>query len=219
LLRRPTFVTTKVGKIIFLVETVRTKKSNGVRFLLWIYHSTSVCRIHKIHSLLYRYFQFYVLPYRQSERTECFLKGKRKEIAAAFPPRTDISSNVCFYPLSTSAPTAASRSMCFSERFYGEVRKLSFLTRSLTHCLHTCQVCPTLALSVMRYWKSKPAKFWLWTGQSKTKIINMVLTPYLRQACEGGHRGKYFPRRKGALFTLALEWAKVKAIAAWALKT
>ena len=37
---------------------------------------------------------------------------------------------------------------------------------------------------------------------------------YLRRACEGGHRGKYFPRQKGALFTLALECAKVKAIAA-----
>ncbi|MBQ9913453.1 MAG: hypothetical protein IJO73_04415, partial [Clostridia bacterium] len=78
-------------------------------------------------SLHYRYFQFCVLPYRKSERTECFLKGKRKEIAAAFPPRTDISSIICFYPLSTYTPTVAHRSVCFSERFYGEVCETSFL--------------------------------------------------------------------------------------------
>ena len=35
---------------------------------------------------------------------------------------------------------------------------------------------------------------------------------YLRRVYEGGHRGKYFPRQKGALFTLALFGAKVKAI-------
>jgi len=51
-------------------------------------------------------------------------------------------------------------------------------------------------------------------GEMKQKLSSTTEVHYLRRACEGGHRGKYFPRQKGALFTLALECAKVKAIAA-----
>jgi len=113
----------KVTKTAFLSETIRTKKSNGVRFCLIFINPPQSAAYITIYSLLYRYFQFDVLPYRQSERTECFLERKGKKIAAAFPPRTDISSNICFYPLSTYTPTVAHRSMCFSERFYGKASK------------------------------------------------------------------------------------------------
>ena len=52
-------------------------------------------------------------------------------------------------------------------------------------------------------------------GKKEASIINYYdsgLSP--PSLGEGGHRGKYFPRQKGALFTLALFGAKVKAIAA-----
>ena len=51
-------------------------------------------------------------------------------------------------------------------------------------------------------------------GEVKQKLYFTMVVFYLRRVYEGGHRGKYFPRQKGALFTLALECAKVKAIAA-----
>ena len=45
---------------------------------------------------------------------------------------------------------------------------------------------------------------------SKTKAQKATAVFYLRRAGDGGHRGKYFPRQKGVLFTFALECAKVK---------